>query len=215
MINNLKLGSLSLICLLFCVSAFGQEDKFSLNIELSPNISKVTDEVVQADSKLSFNGLARLEYKTSNRISPTIGIGFLNTGEKITSLIEGQREIEDASFTFIHEYIIIPIGAKFQFGKFYILPEIGLGIKVSNKTKTIINYSNGKQEKGTLDSAMFFGEINKISIPMFFSMGREFNLVKRVFSVGLKGYYGLNKIAKDVPRNSHYYGVGILLSMKL
>jgi len=83
MINNLKLGSLFFICLSLCFSAFGQDKKFSINIELSPNISKLSNGFIPTDMKLSFNGLVRLEYNSNERLRPTIGIGYLNTGESV------------------------------------------------------------------------------------------------------------------------------------
>jgi len=32
--------------------------------------------------------------------------------------------------------------------------------------------------------------------------------------IGLKGYYGLNQIVKDVPNTNHYYGFGLNLGVR-
>jgi len=108
----------------------------------------------------------------------------------------------------------VPLGVKFYFGKFYIHPEIGLGYNIFNNTKTTTNFSDGTSKSETITSRIPTGEFNKITIPSFISIGREFALAKKIFSVGIKGYYGLNSVVSDVPRNARYYGLGFLFGMK-
>ena len=68
---------------------------------------------IETDAKFSFSGLIGLEYATNKSVRSTIGIGYLNTGEKTSAIIGGQLGIEDVRLTYNHIYIIIPLGAKF------------------------------------------------------------------------------------------------------
>lgn len=51
--------------------------------------------------------------------------------------------------------------------------------------------------------------------PVSLVIGKEFHLGNQSFSIGLKGYYGLNEIADDAPGKGHYYGFGALLAINL
>jgi len=194
---------------------FSQENKFNLTIEYSPNYSGLTNEVVNEKAKLSHNALLRISYNTNGKIKPTIGLGFLNTGESENSEIGGQLGIESIKFIQNYNYLIVPIGIKYTVGKLYVLPELGIGINISNKTKQITEFSNGETEKETRDAGLNSGEFNKLSIPISLSIGTDLELFGKSFSTGLKGYYGLNQVVKDVPRNNHYFGIGLILAMNL
>lgn len=195
---------------------FSQENrKFKLTVEYSPNYSKLTDEVVNERFKLSHNALLRINYNTKGNIKPTIGLGFLNTGELESSEIGGQLGIESIKFIHNYNYLYIPIGAKINLGNLYLLPELGIGINLSNKTKQVTEFTNGETEKETIDEQLVFDEFTKMSIPLSLSVGTDLELFGKSFSTGLKGYYGLNQVVKDVPRNNHYFGIGLILAMNL
>ena len=71
---------LFLVSLIWGQVCYSQGKVFSINIEYSPNFSKVTDSFINDGHKLSHNALFRIEYNSLNNINPTIGIGVLNTG---------------------------------------------------------------------------------------------------------------------------------------
>lgn len=192
-----------------------QENKFLLSIEYSPNCSKITDEVANEKYKLSHNALIRIEYNTKGKIKPSLGLGYLNTGELEKSEIGGQQGIEEVKFIHNYNYLFIPIGAIIKFGKFYFLPEIGLGVNISNNTRQITKFTNGETKKETRDETLISGEFNKLSIPLSLSVARQISIGSKSFSTGLKGYYGINKVVRDVPRNNHYFGLGVILAMNL
>ena len=201
---------------MICVQlSYAQENKFSLNLEYSPNVSKLTDAVADERYKLSHNALLRIEFNLENNIKPTIGIGFLNTG--VVQIFENDAFPAIESFKFIqnYNYLLVPIGAKIYFGNFYLLPEIGLAINIFNRTKEIIKFTNGETIKETKYAQSNPGEFNSVSIPLSLSIGKEFNFANKTFSTGLKGYYGLNNIIRGLPRNNHYYGLGLIIATKL
>jgi hypothetical protein len=197
-------------------SLFSQENKkFGLTIEYSPNYSRLTNEVVNERFKLSHNALLRMSYNADSKIKPTIGLGFLNTGELESSELGGQLGIESIKFIHNYNYLYIPIGAKISFGQFYVIPEIGLGINISNKTKQITKFTNGETEKETRKEQPNSCEFNNLSIPISLSVGTDFKLAGKSFSTGIKGYYGLNQVVKDVPRDNHYFGIGLIIAINL
>jgi len=165
-----------------------QENKFNLTVEYSPNISRLTNEVVNEKFKLSHNALLRISYNSNGKIKPTIGLGFLNTGELESTQIGGQLGIESIKFIQNYNYLIVPIGFKYSMGKLYVLPELGIGINISNKTKQITEFTNGETEKETRDAGLNSGEFNKLSIPISISIGTDLELFGKSFSTGLKGY---------------------------
>ena len=192
-----------------------QENKFSLTVEYSPNFSMLTNEVVNEKFKLSHNALLRISYNTNSKIKPTIGLGFLNTGELESSQDGSHLGIESIKFIQNYNYLIVPIGFKYNISKLYVLPELGIGINISNKTKQITEFTNGETEKETRDAGLNSGEFNKLSIPVSISIGTDLELFGKSFSTGLKGYYGLNQVVRDVPRNNHYFGIGLILATNL
>ena len=192
-----------------------QENKFNLSVEYSPNYSRLSNEVVNEKFKLSHNALLRIRYNTNGKIKPTIGLGFLNTGEFESSQIGGQLGIESVKFIQNHNYLMVPIGFKYSIGRLFILPEIGFALNISNKTRQITQFSNGETERETRDMGLNTGEFNKLTIPILVSIGTDLELLGKSFSTGFKGYYGLNQVVNNVPRNNHYFGFGILLAMNL
>lgn len=197
-------------------SLFSQDNKkFSLTIEYSPNYSRLTNEVINERFKLSYNALLRMSYHTNGKFKPTIGLGFLNTGELERSDIGGQLGIESIKFVHNYNYLYVPIGAKINLGQLFFHPEIGLGVNTSNKTKQITEFTNGDTEKETIDEQLIAGEFNNLSIPISLSVGTDFKIASKSFSAGIKGYYGLNQVVKDVPRNNHYFGIGLIIAMNL
>lgn len=193
---------------------FSQENnKFRLTVEYSPNYSRLTDEIVNERFKLSHNALLRISYNSKGIIKPTIGLGFLNTGELEHSEIGGLLGIESVKFIENHNYLMIPIGFKYSIGRLYILPEIGFALNISNRIRQITEFSNGETERETRDMELNIGEFNKLTMPIFLSIGTDLELFGKLFSTGLKGYYGLNQVVNDVPRNNHYFGFGILFAI--
>ncbi len=214
--KNKTIGAV-IILLIICSShqLSAQKNKFKLSIEYSPNFSKLTDEVVNERFKLSHNGLLRIQYNSKQKFNPTFGLGFLNTGELEKSVIGGQFGIEEVKFIRNHNFLYIPVGVKINFDKFYLLPEVGFGYSISNTKKQVINYTNGETEKVKLDETLMFGEFNKYVIPISLIIAKEFGIGSKTISTGLKGYYGMNKVVKDVPRSNHYFGIGIVLALNL
>jgi hypothetical protein len=190
-------------------------NKFILTIEYSPNYSRLTNEVVNERFKLSHNALLRISYSGNVKFKPTIGLGYLNTGELEKSEIGGQLGIESVKFIHNYNYLYLPLGVKINYGQFYFLPEIGLGINISNKTEQSTKFTNGETEKETKDVQLNSGEFNNFSIPISISMGTDFKLAGKSFSTGIKGYYGLNRLVKDVPRDNHYFGIGLIIATNL
>jgi hypothetical protein len=191
-----------------------QENAFILSLDYSLNFSAITDEIVSEDAKLSHNAFAKIEYSLSENLSLVSGLGFLNTGTVIESNLGGTLGIEKFTIVSNYNYIIIPIGIKYYFGKFFLAPEIGFGILVHEMEKLTREYSDGSKETEKRKGEFYSGEINQFSIPLILSIGRNFNIKNFDFYLGFKGFYSLTEVVKNVPRNNHYFGLGLLIGAK-
>jgi hypothetical protein len=206
-----------LLLLMFSQTVFSQESKFDFTLAYSPTTSRLTNGEENEKSKIGHNAIFRITYSAKGIIDPTVGLGFLNTGEEefldfSNEIFQGQIEIEN-----IHNYnyLYLPIGAKINFSRFYLLPEIGLGVMVSNRTKQITKRPIVSDEKTvqliSLDSEAF----NALTFPLLLSLGTDFKVGNYSLSTGVKGYYGLNQVVKTDRRNDHYFGIGLNLALNL
>lgn len=203
----------SLLTLFLSYHLLAQDNKFNFVLEYSANYSNITDELVDEQFKLSHGIVFGVSYGDNRMIQPTIGLAYMNTGNSIESTIAGALGIESIKYVYNHNYLYVPFGAKMNFGKLFLLPEIGLGINVSNKTRQITVLSTGESKVEEMDSQLNNQEFNKVSIPLLLSIGTDFKIVNQSFLTGVKAYYGLNKVVNDSPRNNHYYGMGFFLAI--
>lgn len=194
-----------------------QDRKFSLFIEYSPNMSKLTDEVVDEKFKLSHNAVFRITKYLDGKTMPTMGVGFYNTGEMIISddLRTTTPEIDEIKYIANYNYVLLTAGIKQVLGKYYVLPELGVGLNLSNRTKQITKYADGRVVKENRESEIFGREFSNVVFPLFVGIGREFKLGNLDFSTGIKGYYNINSTVASSSRANHHYGLGILLSWKI
>lgn len=200
--------------ILITYSLQSQNGKISLGAEFSSNWSRLSNAVVDEKFKKSAHSVLRLEYQSKSRFSPTIGIGYLNTGEQEEVELGGQLGIEKIKLQHNYNYVVIPIGVNINIGNYYVFPEIGVGFNISNKLKRKTFLTNGDNESMVEDERLNGGEFNKITYPIFLTIGRSFKVEKSIISLGLKAYYGLNQVVRDVPRDNHYYGFGFTVLTK-
>ncbi len=193
---------------------YSQTSKFHLIIEYNPNFSIITDAYAHEKFKFSHNVFLKSEYFFKEKFSGTLGIGFLNTGEKEVSDLGGQMGLQEISFIHDYNYITVSPGIKFYFKSFFINPEIGLGIHILSQTTQTIVYTNGKEEIKKADEKLISGTFNKITLPLLVSIGKEFPIHNIKLLLGIKSYFSINELVRGVPRNNHYYGIGVLAGIK-
>lgn len=205
------------------LSLGAQERKISFTAEYSPNFSNITDQIVPSEiSKLSHNVVLRLGYSINSKVSATIGIAYFNVGN-------AEREMEaiwpssfgnpDSIFKIKSKsnfnYLIIPIGVKYKMGQWHIIPELGLGLYLSNNRIQTSTFPSGETEVTKKEIGLNSGEFSNLTVPISFTLLRGFSIGNKSFSTGLKAYYGLNQIVKDVPRKTQYYGLGLVFAINI
>jgi len=146
---------------------------------------------------------------------PSLGIGFLKTGERSTQVFSDIIGAQSITFKDLYNYLTLSLGAKIKVRSLYVLPEIGIGINLSNKLRRIIRFSDGDVERETFDGALIFGSFNRITVPVAVTIGKEFSVGSQVLAAGIRSYYGLNRVIRDLPRNGHYFGIGLNLGIAL
>lgn len=219
---TINLMLIMLMILLIGNDSFGQKKKISLSVQYAPNLSKITSKFKFGKYKLSHIGLIEMQYKISNNILPTVGIGFMSTGETSESIII--RSIGNTSIKskVSYKYMIVPIGVKLKFSSIFIKPAFGFAYYLSNKNKIISIDENGVKTKRN-EEVETQGEVafNKLTIPVFLTIGKEFRLNKLKVETGVKGYYGLQPIVINTAANSvkskfnKYVGVGLFFAIRI
>ena len=217
--KNMSYTNLKYLFLLLSLSqtAFSQESKFGFSLEYAPTLSQLTNEAEIGQFKIGHNATFRISYNANSKINPTVGLGLLNTSEIqfqdfSRQPFQGQIEVENI---YNYNYLYIPIGAKIKCAKFYLLPEIGFGVIVSNNMKRITTRPMLNNERIVERISLNPEESNKLTIPLSLSIGRDFKLGNYSLSTGVKGYYGLNEITKTNLINGHYFGIGLTLTIHL
>lgn len=112
--------------------------------------------------------------------------------------------------------MMVPIGIAYTLGSFYLNPEIGMGANIANITYDTYYKTDGDHTVGWSSSTMDdfnFTQINKLTFPLMFSFGNEFQLKACSIRLGIKSFYSLNKWGKSYYNNGHYYGFGAVGSV--
>lgn len=217
-----KLLFLMVLFLWISIKVFGQKQKLSMWISYTPNLSNITTQAAFGKPKLSHIGAIGLAYKINKHISPTLGIGWMNTGQRRESIV--MRPLGDTQITARdhYQYLIVPIGVKFHLGTFFIQSEIGFAYYFSNKIKVTSIDENGIKTKET-KSVIIQGDtaFNQWTIPAFLTIGKTFSLKQLKVETGLKGYYGLDPILVNTTANSvkskylRYVGLGLFFGIRI
>jgi len=210
-----KIAIILIACFLYNVVQ-GQTKNLSYTIEYAPNFSDKTNGPFYEDIKLSHKALVRIEFGMNKKIMPTIGVAFLNTGKRSGSLqLSGRPAGELSTIIHRHNYLIIPVGVKFKSNSVYFLPEIGFGFNVSHKVVLIHHLLNGETLKETLEFSSGSPELNKFTTPVMLSIGNDFKMGNANFTLGVNAYYDLNNIVNLSHLSRHYYGIGILMGVRI
>ena len=199
------------------VSAIAQDNsrRFDLEVEYSPNYSKLTNEIVEERLKISHNALLRVTYLTGGRLQPSAGIGFFNTGEVEKDKIIGDSELESVKFIQNYNYIYVPVGIRVDLDNFYLRPELAMAIALVHRSKVIAKEIDGERRVYKSEAELASGEFNKVAFPLSLAIGKDFKLAKLSLSSGLKGYYGLNQVVRNVRRDNHFFGFGLFVAGSL
>lgn len=204
-----------ILLLFFSLNSFGQDNKFSFRFEYVPSYSLLTNPYLSSDYKLSFQIGLGVDYELKEKITYTMGLFFLNTGETLNSSYEGATGTIDAIYRYNFNYLTIPLGLKFNFNSFYVHPEIGFAFSFLDRYKKILIDPAGEKEVMVDDEYPSGGELNNVTFPLMLTVGNELDLGKLHLLLGIKGTYGLNPVWNKWVRDRHYYSFGLLLGVKL
>lgn len=198
----------------FALKLNGQERKLSIGVEYSPNISSIENATPENESKISYQSILRFEFTLKKNLLLTTGVGYLNTGDKKETQVDGQFDIDKIAFNFNYNYIVMPIGLKYYRGSFFLQPELGIAYNLSNERRNKVTFVNGDIQsfKEDINDEVF----SKITIPSSLIIGYEYALGSIKLLLGIKGYYSLTKLIKErmLFETKNYYGFGIMTGIK-
>lgn len=192
----------------------GQTSTFSLAINYSPNFSAMTNEVVPARIKVSHDVGATMVYNLTPSLGPTLSFRYFNTGEVTGGKISNHPIIQESTYTYSYAYLQIPVGIRVKIGPVEVLPEIGYAFALS-QTVTSKLVTTNKTEKTKRPEELINGAFNNPVIPISLTLSSDVHIGPVTTQMGIKGFYSANIVAEGVPREAHFYGIGILLGVKL
>jgi hypothetical protein len=194
---------------------FGQLNNLTFDIEYSANFSKVSDPDIPYqkdynDLKLGHNIFAKAGFGIAKHLNLTFGVGYLNTSKYELDYLNGQLDIERVESHHHYNYLILPVGLKWNIKSFFLSPEIGVGWNISSKSNITIKYTNGLVESNTNNDIADIYNINKITFPVILSFGKEIYFNDFTLLLGIKGYYSLSELDDNHDGSNHYLGFGVL-----
>jgi len=213
-----------ILTILFAITSsvmFGQENRFSIGLEYSPNFSNTTTPYYLEDNgfRIAHNAFLLAEYRLVGHLHVTAGFGYLESREfQALNIPDNQFEFFRIESHLFHHYIVAPVGLEYKFGSFYLRPEIGIGWNVSNTSLdtyyegTPSSYSIVTQKNKDEDNIR---GVNTMTYPLFFSFGHEIDLQSCTLILGVKSYYSLNEIGRRYGISGHSYGFGVSFGVRM
>lgn len=202
---------LSILFILSYNRGVGQKTKVHCIIEISPHFSKVSGTPGVSRFKLSHLTTFKIELDLQENISPVFGLGYLNTGDKLNFIVSPSSSTPQSYFN-NYNYFIIPAGIKIKAGSLLIQPEVALALNIKNTSK--VTYVNSNGVTTTDEQELSINQFNKRSIPFLLTIGKEVKFNHFSMLLGLKGYYGLNRLTSNSRFYNNYYGFGMTLGCK-
>lgn len=209
------------ICMLMFVSnaVLSQLRKWEISLELTPTVSNVTNKEWfngHAAFEASYNGFLKGGYRINRRLVATFGLGYLMTAEfrRIPFGITGTGNFTEQLTR--HHYYVGTVGMKFNFGSFFINPEIGIAFNrahhvVSDEYAIGNNFLDVERSRFVIESGALE---RRVTFPAMLSFGNEFDLGSVKLLLGAKAYYSLNTVRQFGNNNGKYYGFGIMTGIK-
>ena len=208
---------LSILLISIDISLNAQTNRFHFGIEYSPNFSNVTDlrNDINYGYRISHNIFLKTEYSLTKRFDITAGFGYLNTREFSSLSFGGQLDIERVDVIYNTNYLALPLGLKYNFGSFYIQPEVAIAYNFDNTDLQRSYASSGATGKTRWKDDINTRYNHQFTAPCFLTLGHKIDLKYGSILFGVKGYYSLNKIGSDYGiRGKHYYGFGVMTGLR-
>ncbi len=216
----MKILSITTLLFIAHLHLSAQQKKFSVGLEYSPTFTNTTQEFWDIENegfKLTHSAFIKIGYGLNQQLALTSGIGFMNTREFSHMDLGGQLDINYINTQRFHDFAVVPLGVKLNLGTFFINPEIGIAYNFRNPSKQLASVISGNGEtiveqhyNDTFNTPVF----DKITYPLFLTIGNEFNFHSMTFIAGIKGYYSLSKSNLPGLSSRHPYGIGIMTGVK-
>lgn len=219
----MKAYYLILLFTCFTLSLAAQDRKFNVGLDMSLSLSATTRKFGNAADygmRFSQNLFVKSGYYVTRNMEVTAGFGLLTTRQ--FEAIEFIPDIDRIELDHSHRYLVIPFGIKYHFGSFYVHPEIGIGADAGHPTRQY-TFTTTMGPTFNLNSVIvqqfnasdhFFG-YRDYSLPLFLTLGSEFDLGVVSMILGVKGYYSLSTLKESqFGPPEHYYGVGVVTGVK-
>jgi hypothetical protein len=218
-------GILTILFAIAYTAVYGQDNRFSIGLEYSPNFVNSTgpdyfNGSSENEFRLAQNAFLLAQYRLAGNLHVSAGFGYLETREFHSFDVppSNQYDLYKIESHLFHHYLVAPVGLEYKFGSFYVRPEIGIGWNVSNTS--LDTYYIGSPSAGGSGTQKHKDEnnihnINSMTYPLMFSFGHEAKLKSCTLILGVKSYYSLNSIGSTYRESGHYYGFGVSFGVRM
>lgn len=205
-----------LFVLSFLTLLSAQQDKVFFSLEYSPNFTNSTEPLWRHgdDSYLFASNLfAKAGYHLAGGLYANAGVGILTT--KDYSVFDfGLVDVDRIEALRKNTYVVAPVGFTYFLGSFFVSPEIGIGLNVANRQNDVFYYTDGSIAENKWTDVHNLNQVNRMTYPLFLSVGCEIPFSSWSLMLGAKGYYALSPTGDTAYNSGHYYGFGLLTGVK-
>ena len=199
---------LTLLFLFVSCTLYSQADRTRYTLAYSLHLSDVAGEGSKGyfDPGLGQSVFATAELSTKRSSRFTIGAGFLQSRMKHSDYHYITHDTIEQHMT--NEFFVIPLGVKFNFGSFYIHPEVGANFNYRNSIKSHFLDSEMNPFDKPYDDYVWSPPIG-VHFASLMSIGYEIKVGKMTFMTGVKGYFAFNNYYVNT------FGAGLMIGLKL
>ena len=181
------------------------------NFEYSPSLSSVifiNDE--DPELRWTHNFFAKGLFYLNKNLRFTLGLGYMNTRYHTTLYIGSVHELNGITTTRYFNYLVMPVGLKFNIGPIFLNPELGLAYNIGyHEWKSGYTQDQMKIKVRSDEGKPY--SLNNAVLPVFMTIGYEIKKKEYSILVAVKGYLSMSSIAYD----KHFYGFGPMVGIKL
>lgn len=208
-----------LFILIIYTNVHGQLKKWELSLELSPTVSNITNKAWlngMARFEPSYNAFIKAGYRINHRMLATFGFGYLVVKDynRLPVGLTGAGDFTELLTN--HHYYAATVGMKFNFGSFFINPELGIAFVKAHHG--VADEYTFREDNIDVERTRFQTRTNSIYrsviFPAMLSFGNEFDLGDIKLLLGIKTYYSLNRVQQTGHTNGKYYGLGVMTGVR-
>jgi len=182
----------------------------AFSFEYSPSLSSVFLDDEDPALRWTHNFFTKGLFYLNKNLRFTLGLGYMNTRYHTTLYIGSVHELNGITTTRFFNYLVMPVGLKFNIGPIYLNPEMGLALNIGyHEWKS--GYTQDQMKIKVRSDNDKPSSVNNTVVPVFMTIGHEIKKKEYSILVAVKSYISMTAIRNGI----HCYGFGPMVGIKL